>query len=1066
MHGRTLVSVLATLMVCALGWAAVAATHTVDAGGGGDFLTIQAAIDAAASGDTILIEPGIYPEDLNVWQSVTIQGFDPAMVTIMAAGLPGHNGSGIYVSANDVHLSGFTLIGTTATSAPRYGIKFGTVSGGSVSDIIVQDMYRSGFDFLGTSNTTVTNVMSINNGGHGISLCDANNIVLSDITVAANGWQGVSVVTWGRYAPIGTSGIVFTGTNTFLDLFQLEQGRYPAGPPEPITFSTDLADGADVTVQAGDFAYAVWGDDDQYPLYQRVYFVPTLATAQAVVATPGSVGHMLPTGRYIQSLVDQTQLYATPGGSIRAAAAAAGDEYTIHVDPAVYQEQIVVNADADLIATAPGAIVLSPGTMDDFQFPESGAWWEPIILLYGGTADPSGIVAGTEVIEANVTGLTVDGDDRVPTPGRRAVGIMLRNVDGTVQGNTVGNMHINGAQTFGIYILGDSTVSILNNNVSGYARGGIGANGDLGPLPDPDALIEGNTVTGPGMGVPVTWAPNGIQIGWGATGTIRGNSVSGNGWPGSAWSGSGIILAGSLDVLVEGNTVFDNETGIATIGDLWWGSGSTTTNTVIQGNDILGNVYGISLQDGTHNTLIQLNVISGNQDGIDVCDFGVDAPTGTVIRYNSIAGNNPAGDPWWGGVWVDDAHVGVDAALNWWGSSEGPDADWDSDGVIDYFGGGDVAIGSIIFSPWLGSDPDSDPGTPGVQLVDPMLIIVAPIGPEPTAGYLNAAIAGSNELPAADTIEVRHGTYDASEPIADSVEIVSEVGSATNTLLNGPIAIDVPDVLLGRWKQGFTVNGPITVGAGVDASTVHINWNDLYGLVTNNGLNTLDATFNYWGEDGPDTVGSVNVFPLLPEGSDIIIGYMEDHELNALEAIDFSHFLDELNKAKRALVGIDLMNTFGLSFEEALELIDEFGWMHVRNALRKCGGDFDRFMILLVGYGIGGPAGGGGSFLGGGAAGTLGISSYCVGCEIPLMLELLHPVTGEIVDDATVSFSVCRTLEDGTAEIVLFGVVPFDPALGAYAVNVETDTLEPGFYDIYLGSDDGRSQHFQVEIFE
>ena len=168
---------------------------------------------------------------------------------------------------------------------------------------------------------------------------------LSDITVTGNGWQGVSVVTWGHHSPIGTSGIVFSGTNNFVDVFQLEQGRWPAGPPEPITFSTNLADGADVTVLASDFTYALWGDDDEAPKYQRVFFTSSLADAQAAAAFPGPVGHLLTTGRYVQSIVDRSQLHVSPGCSLQAAVDAANDAYTINVDIGTYNESVVLNKD-------------------------------------------------------------------------------------------------------------------------------------------------------------------------------------------------------------------------------------------------------------------------------------------------------------------------------------------------------------------------------------------------------------------------------------------------------------------------------------------------------------------------------------------------------------------------------------------------------------------------------------------------------------------------------------------------------------------------------------------------
>ncbi len=431
-----------------------------------------------------------------------------------------------------------------------------------------------------------------------------------------------------------------------------------------------------------------------------------------------------------------------------------------------------------------------------------------------------------------------------------------------------------------------------------------------------------------------------------------------------------------------------------------------------------------------------------------------------TIHYNSISGNAPFG-------LTNLTGMDVDAALNWWGAASG------ASHASNPAGTGDAVSDNVIYSPWLGTNPDGDAGTIGVQVTAPMLIVVDDVGPEPETangnrGYMNQAIFGSNELPYVDTIEVRHGTYDASEPITDGVEIVSEVGSAAHTTLTGPITIDAPEVLLGRIRQGFTVTGPITVGTGVDATTIHINWNDLYDLVTNNGDGMLDATFNYWGEDGPDTVGLVNVNPLLPESSDTIVGYMDGHRMNAAEAIAFSHYLKAGYSVREALIAMQFSSTFGgFSMEELDELIDEYGAGAVRLALNMSGGDWDKFLQWLIGYGIGG--GGGGALLGGGGGGSVsadGLSVFVVGELVPLELELFHPISGEPVTDATVSYTVTRTTDDGAAEVVAFGVLSYDGDVAAYTCDFDTTGLEPGVYDIYVGTGDGKSQHFQIEIVE
>jgi hypothetical protein len=59
----------------------------VDCGGGGEYLTIQEAIDAADSGDTLLIAPCEYPENLVVGgKCLTLQGFGPDVTTIVCTG--------------------------------------------------------------------------------------------------------------------------------------------------------------------------------------------------------------------------------------------------------------------------------------------------------------------------------------------------------------------------------------------------------------------------------------------------------------------------------------------------------------------------------------------------------------------------------------------------------------------------------------------------------------------------------------------------------------------------------------------------------------------------------------------------------------------------------------------------------------------------------------------------------------------------------------------------------------------------------------------------------------------
>jgi len=327
-------------------------------------------------------------------------------------------------------------------------------------------------------------------------------------------------------------------------------------------------------------------------------------------------------------------------------------------------------------------------------------------------------------------------------------------VDGAISHNIVRDLGRDGTQTFGILVYGDSTVTIANNAVSNYGRGGIGANGDLdtssfpyplGPLPDPVVTIQGNTVVGPGATAPQTWASNGIQIGWGATGSIEANEVSGNGWPGTEWTGTGIIVVDSNNVLIRGNNVHDNESAII-VGQFY----NPASGIEVRGNIVDNNVWGIQVINDASHTVVEGNAVTNNSgDGVDVWTYAVfgwswvGEPTNTAVHDNNIAGNG------YDGAWTNITAEAVDMTNNWWGSPDGPaDAANDAGEAVevppctdspaseinaDPSGSlgdsvGDTSTEVIDYCPWLSAAASA----PAVQLR-------APTGPPVTRSELKPA---------------------------------------------------------------------------------------------------------------------------------------------------------------------------------------------------------------------------------------------------------------------------------------------------------------------------------------
>ncbi|MGQ9565318.1 MAG: right-handed parallel beta-helix repeat-containing protein [Candidatus Bathyarchaeales archaeon] len=151
-----------------------------------DYSTIQGAVNAASSGDTILISSGVYFENILVNKSVRLIG-EQAANTIVE-GFRGFFDT-ILVTAGYVEIAGLTVRNGQA------GIFLNSSNHSNIHDnILTANTYWGGIVLRYSNDNTITyNLAKNNGGGHpdlrygvGISISYSNRNVISSNTITSN----------------------------------------------------------------------------------------------------------------------------------------------------------------------------------------------------------------------------------------------------------------------------------------------------------------------------------------------------------------------------------------------------------------------------------------------------------------------------------------------------------------------------------------------------------------------------------------------------------------------------------------------------------------------------------------------------------------------------------------------------------------------------------------------------------------------------------------------------------------------------------------------------------------
>ncbi len=316
---------------------------------------------------------------------------------------------------------------------------------------------------------------------------------------------------------------------------------------------------------------------------------------------------------------------------------------TIDICPGIYPEQVTITKKLTLI----GVSSMTLGVTSDAAV---------VVCPAGGcvanAADIGGSSVAAQIFADNASGgvtishLTVDGSNSQLTGVPYLVGIYYQNTAGTITDSVVRNQILApqyaGDQPGGMAInvesnTGAPAVAISSNSVRNYDKNGITASGLGNGAGGPVVAVKSNTVVG--LGATTLTAQNGIQIGFGATGTVEDNYVTDDNYTPATYTATGILIYGSSGVTVSGNTLESTQSGIYPVSA---GPSLSADSTVVTLNHI-GNTTGWDAIDlcSNNNRATSNTIYGSSESGVhddDECTDGSTyfSGTGNTISTNTI----------------------------------------------------------------------------------------------------------------------------------------------------------------------------------------------------------------------------------------------------------------------------------------------------------------------------------------------------------------------------------------------------------------------------------------------
>jgi len=222
-----------------------------------DYPTIQDAIDASLDGDTIIVRPGTYVENINyMGKTITVMSEKGPHVTTIDGGIPSNpnRGSVVYIESGegpDTVLEGFTITNGTGTNGVGGGILCNTSSPTIRNNIITGNrLHGHGggvYSYLSTVTIEDTLVIgnTLTNGYNGAGIHSyASTLAVIDTIVAGN-TSGIFSSGKGGGIYAHSSTVTLTNTNLFWNNAEAGGGFYCTYNPKAVVTNCIFFDNED-----------------------------------------------------------------------------------------------------------------------------------------------------------------------------------------------------------------------------------------------------------------------------------------------------------------------------------------------------------------------------------------------------------------------------------------------------------------------------------------------------------------------------------------------------------------------------------------------------------------------------------------------------------------------------------------------------------------------------------------------------------------------------------------------------------------------------------------------------